>query len=174
MSDQLFVVLRVTLLALVYLVFLRVLRAVWVELRAEGAGAVPAPTPSGLSSRRARPGAMWAPVPTASVAPTAAAPTAVGTIAARLVVVAPASLAGQTFTVEAETTIGRGAGCAVAIDDAHVSKLHARVYLHEGIWLVEDLGSTNGTELDGHLIDAPTPIEVGGRISIGEIVLELA
>ena len=66
-----------------------------------------------------------------------------------------------------------GAGCAVAIDDAHVSKLHARVYPQEGGWLVEDLGSTNGTSLNGTPITAPVPIMVGGQISIGEIVLEL-
>ena len=173
MSDQLFVVLRVCLLALVYLVFLRVLRAVWVELRAEGAGSVPT-TPARVVRRRAaRPNATSTPAPSASPTRAVSAPTSVGTIAARLVVVAPASMAGHTFVVEGETTIGRGAGCAVAIDDAHVSKLHARVYPHEGSWLVEDLGSTNGTELDGEPIVAPTPIAIGGRISIGEIVLEL-
>jgi pSer/pThr/pTyr-binding forkhead associated (FHA) protein len=169
-SDQLFIVLRVCLLALVYLVFLRVLRAVWVELRAEGAepaliGARPAP-----AQRAARPAPVATPAP---VAPTPVAATSSGTIPARLVVAAPAALAGQTFLVEGETTIGRGAGCAVAIDDAHVSKLHARVYPQDGGWLVEDLGSTNGTSLNGTLITAPVPIMVGGQISIGEIVLEL-
>jgi len=92
----------------------------------------------------------------------------------RLVVVAPGALAGQSFLVEGETTIGRGAGCAVSIDDAHVSKLHARVYPLDGTWLVEDLGSTNGTSLNGESISGPTPIVAGGRISIGEIILELA
>lgn len=170
MSDQLFVVLRVCLLALVYLVFLRVLRAVWVELRAEDGKPVTSPPPNTASRPTARP----VPTPTqgAPVA-VASAATAVGTKTARLVVVAPSSWAGHTFTVQGETTIGRGAGCAVALDDSHVSKLHARVFPHEGSWLVEDLGSTNGTVLDGEPISGPTPIAVGGRISIGEIVLEL-
>ena len=168
MSDQLFVVLRVCLLALVYLVFLRVLRAVWVELRAEAAVPVGAGTPSAPKPRpRPTP-------PNAAAAPRSPSPTMVSTGGARLVVIAPGSLAGHSFTLEGETTIGRGAGCGVSIDDAHVSKLHARLTPVDGEWVLEDLGSTNGTVLDGDRIDRPTPIRPGGRITIGEIVLELA
>jgi pSer/pThr/pTyr-binding forkhead associated (FHA) protein len=98
----------------------------------------------------------------------------VSTGGARLVVVAPGSLAGRSFTLDGETTIGRGAGCGVSIDDAHVSKLHARISPAAGGWVLEDLGSTNGTVLDGEPVDRPTPIRPGGRITIGELVLELA
>ena len=104
----------------------------------------------------------------------APAVTMVSTGGGRLVVVAPGSLAGHSFVLDGETTIGRGAGCGVSIDDAHVSKVHARLSPADGGWLVEDLGSTNGTVLDGDLIVGPTPIAPGGRITIGEIVLELA
>jgi len=97
----------------------------------------------------------------------------VSTGGVRLVVVAPASLAGRSFMLDGETTIGRGAGCAVSIDDAHVSKLHARLSPDAGGWLLEDLGSTNGTVLDGEPINGATPIGPGGRITIGELVLEL-
>jgi pSer/pThr/pTyr-binding forkhead associated (FHA) protein len=165
-SDQLFIVLRVCLLALVYLVFLRVLRAVWVELRAESA--VAAGT-ARVSSAAPRPGpARRRPAPAPSPAATTVAS------GARLVIVAPGALAGRTFTLEGETTIGRGAGCGVSIDDAHVSKLHARLSPDRDGWMLEDLGSTNGTVLDGELIHRPTPIRRGGRITIGELVLELA
>lgn len=98
----------------------------------------------------------------------------VSTDASRLMVIAPAGLAGRSFTLAGETTIGRGAGCGVSIDDAHVSKLHARLWPSDGGWLLEDLGSTNGTQLDGTLLTAPAPLGVGSRITIGEIVLELA
>ena len=97
----------------------------------------------------------------------------VSTGGARLVVVAPAALAGRSFMLDGETTIGRGAGCGVSIDDAHVSKLHARLSPDAGGWLLEDLGSTNGTVLDGEPINGATPIGPGGRITIGELVLEL-
>jgi FHA domain len=168
-SDQLFIVLRVCLLALVYLVFFRVLRAVWVELRAEGVPTGAAMTPTVATRRAPRPAPVTAQAPAGGAGSGAA-----GSPPARLVVVAPASLVGLTFGLDGETTIGRGAGCGVAIDDAHVSKLHARVYPHEGTWLVEDLGSTNGTSVDGAPISGPTPLAPGGRISIGEIVMELA
>jgi hypothetical protein len=163
-SDQLFIVLRVCLLALVYLVFLRVLRAVWVELRAEAA----VPAGNAAPARPSRP----APVPSGAPTPTPS-PTMVPTGGARLTVVAPASLAGRSFTLDGETTIGRGAGCGVSIDDAHVSKLHARLAPRDGQWYLEDLGSTNGTVLDGDHLVRPTPIRRGGRITIGDVVLEL-
>jgi pSer/pThr/pTyr-binding forkhead associated (FHA) protein len=174
-SDQLFIVLRVCLLALVYLVFLRVLRAVWVELRAEGAvAAVPAPV-AAMPRPRPAPAPVHSPEPAPeSAPPTAAALTTVGARVARLVIVAPPALAGQTYRVEGETTIGRGVGCAISIDDAHVSKVHARVFADEGAWLIEDLGSTNGTTLDGAAVVAPSPIGPGARIGIGEHVLEFA
>lgn len=181
MSDQLFVVLRVCLLALVYLVFLRVLRAVWVELRAESADA-PAPKKKAAPARRPAPRPEPQPLSAATAAATASAATAsgggtstlIGATPRRLVMVAPAALAGHTYPLDAEITIGRGTGCAVAIDDAHVSKLHARVFPDGNRWLVEDLGSTNGTMLNGDELTRPTPIEPGGRIRIGEIILELA
>jgi pSer/pThr/pTyr-binding forkhead associated (FHA) protein len=164
-SDQLFIVLRVCLLALVYLVFLRVLRAVWVELRAENhapvGSAAPAPAPQAAY-------AGHRPVPTPAVS------TMISTGAARLVVTAPSSLAGHSFALEGETTIGRGAGCGVPIDDAHVSKVHARVSPTADGWTVEDLSSTNGTMVEGEFITRPTPIAPGGRITIGEVILELA
>ncbi|MEZ5247027.1 MAG: FHA domain-containing protein [Acidimicrobiales bacterium] len=169
MSDQLFIVLRVCLLALVYLVFLRVLRAVWVELRAESAVAA-GPAPGSSPAPRPAP-PRRSPAPAPSPAPSA---TTAASGTARLVVVAPGALAGRSFTLEGETTIGRGAGCGVSIDDAHVSKLHARLSPDGGGWTLEDLGSTNGTVLDGEMITRPTPIRRGGRITIGELVLELA
>jgi hypothetical protein len=173
-SDQLFIVLRVCLLALVYLVFLRVLRAVWVELRADGAESA-LPTPRRATRRRAARPAPPRPVPAPTPSPATASSGAVRPPAgaARLVVVAPPSMAGHAFAIDGETTIGRGAGCGVAIDASHVSKLHARLFPRDGSWFVEDLGSTNGTAVDGHPVTMPTPIAAGGRIAIGDIVMEL-
>ena len=156
MSDQLLVVLRVCLLVLVYLVFLRVLRAVWVELRAEAPRRVaePArvPAAAGAGGRR---GPATTPAP-----------------ANRLQIVAPAALAGTSFALDGETTIGRAPGCGIPIDDTHISKLHARVFPANGRWYVEDLGSTNGTRVGGSVIVAAAPVGRGDRIQIGEIVLE--
>ena len=90
MSDQLFIVLRVCLLALVYLVFLRVLRAVWVELRAEAAVPVGASTGSAPDGRA--PSARRPPAPAPSQP---AAATTIPGGAARLVILAPAALAAR-------------------------------------------------------------------------------
>lgn len=76
--------------------------------------------------------------------------------------------------LSAETTLGRASGCGVQIDDARVSKLHARLFLHEGAWYLEDLGSTNGTRLDGEALVGPVRIKRGARIQIAEIELVLA
>ncbi|MDE0702030.1 MAG: FHA domain-containing protein [Acidimicrobiaceae bacterium] len=75
--------------------------------------------------------------------------------------------------LSAETTLGRAPGCGVRIDDVRVSKLHARLFLHEGAWYLEDLGSTNGTQLDGEELVGPTRIKRGARIQITEIELVL-
>jgi len=167
-SDQLFIVLRVCLLALVYLVFLRVLRAVWVELRAETTTPSGSPQPATAAKRPAYAGPPPSARSGSSNETTTAAPGP-----ARLTVIAPGSLAGHSFPLDGETTIGRGAGCGVPIDDAHVSKVHARVTPTENGWAVEDLGSTNGTVVAGEAISRPTPLPQGGRITIGEVILEL-
>ena len=169
MSDQLLIVLRVCLLMLVYLVFLRVLRAVWVELRAE------APR-STASDRRAVPVAASASASGGAVAappgPAPVSTSAKGEVAG-IRVVAPASLTGTSYRLESETTIGRAAGCGIPIDDAHISKLHARVFPSGDRWYVEDLGSTNGTMVNGSAIVAAAPVGPGDRVQVGDVVLEL-
>ena len=64
------------------------------------------------------------------------------------------------------------AGCALVLDD-DASGRHARIFEQEGRWLVEDLGSTNGTFVDNRRITAP-PLELGTTLRIGRTVVELA
>jgi hypothetical protein len=167
MSDQLLDIFRICLLVLVYLTFFRVIRAVVVELRAEvpAAAVTNAPVPVPASGQQVSTNA-----PAASSDPSASSDSGG---AAALVVVAPAVSTGTRFVLEPETTIGRAAGCGVVIDDARVSKLHARVFTSGGAWYVEDLGSTNGTLVDGEPLDALRPLAVGMRIQVGDVVVEL-
>ncbi|MEM9204077.1 MAG: FHA domain-containing protein [Actinomycetota bacterium] len=167
MSDQLLLILRVGLLALVYLTFFRVLRAVWVELRTESRVVVAAPLVVPASNTSP------APVSATATPPAGAAVDGGGLSAARLVVLAPAPLAGTVFDLQTETTIGRAAGCGVMVDDPRVSKLHARLFHSGGRWVVEDLGSTNGTLLNGNVLDLAKNVGPGDRIQVGEHVLEL-
>ena len=56
------------------------------------------------------------------------------------------------YALEGETTIGRGRQCDIRLDDRFLSKLHARIIEEDGEYYLEDLGSSNGTYLNGEEI----------------------
>jgi hypothetical protein len=153
-SEPLLAVLRLCLLALLYLFFLRVLRAVWTEIRpprpavAMAAGAVPAGR-----TRRAR------------EEPSRHGP--------QLRIIEPEELSGRVYDLGEELTVGRAAGCQITLDDTFVSQLHARVFHREGQYLVEDLGSTNGTYLNRQKVTGPMVIRAGDELQIGNTIMEL-
>ena len=70
-------------------------------------------------------------------------------------------------------TIGRSPDADVVIDDPYASEFHARVESNEGGTLVHDLGSTNGTYVNGRRISAPTPAGQGDTVQIGKTILEV-
>ena len=85
----------------------------------------------------------------------------------------PKAARGATFAIGDEITIGRAATCAIVMpDDSFVSQLHARVYREAGSTMIEDLGSTNGTYLNGKRLTTPEQISKGDRVQIGSTVLE--
>src|ERR1700748_1810711 len=75
-------------------------------------------------------------------------------------------LAGQTFDVENEVVIGRE-DTDLTIDDVELSRRHAVVRRHASRLQVEDLGSTNGTYVDGTRIEEPTILGGGAEIQLG-------
>jgi pSer/pThr/pTyr-binding forkhead associated (FHA) protein len=81
-------------------------------------------------------------------------------------------LAGQRIDVTGELVIGR-ADADITIDDADLSRRHAAVRQASGALEVEDLGSTNGTFVDGDRIDGPTRVGGGTEIRLGATVLEV-
>ena len=83
--------------------------------------------------------------------------------------------AGQTFDlIKPIAVIGREAGNDIVIEDPQVSRHHAKLTLQGGSYVVEDLGSTNGTFMDGRRIMTPTPLLIGGRLGLGDtVVLEV-
>jgi pSer/pThr/pTyr-binding forkhead associated (FHA) protein len=87
-------------------------------------------------------------------------------------VVTQGALTGQRLEVEAELVIGRE-GVAVTIDDPELSRRHAAVRPVEGGFEVEDLGSLNGTFVNGRRIEGPTKLSGGDTIKLGQNVLEL-
>ncbi|GAB2777946.1 FHA domain-containing protein FhaB/FipA [Streptomyces sp. NPDC054796] len=90
-------------------------------------------------------------------------------------VVSEGSLTGTTVALQGQTiTLGRAHDSTIVLDDDYASSRHARIYPdRDGQWIVEDLGSTNGTYLERTRLTTPTPIPPGAPIRIGKTVIEL-
>ena len=152
MSEQLLNVFKVCLLIVLYLFFLRVLRAVWAELKEPKAAVVASPA---------------APAPAAPPAP-AKQPSR-----SHLVVIAPDEQRGRSYELLDELTVGRAAGCHIALEDRFVSQLHARMFRRDDQCFIEDLGSTNGTFLNDEKVTSPALLSKSDRVRIGNVVMEL-
>lgn len=171
MPETVLTLLKFCLVAVLYLFFFRVLRAVWAEVK-EPPAPPPPPVPQPQPARAGPPAAarQWAPAPAPALAsapapsPAARPPGAPGAVR----VVKPPPLAGRTFPVDGdELTIGRAPGCAVLLDDPTVSSLHARLTRRGGDVVLDDLGSRNGTLLNGRRLKAPTALSPGDRVGVG-------
>jgi pSer/pThr/pTyr-binding forkhead associated (FHA) protein len=90
-------------------------------------------------------------------------------------VVSEGTLTGTTVALQGQTiTLGRAHDSTIVLDDDYASSRHARIYPdRDGNWIVEDLGSTNGTYLDRARLTVATPIPLGTPIRIGKTVIEL-
>jgi pSer/pThr/pTyr-binding forkhead associated (FHA) protein len=89
-------------------------------------------------------------------------------------IVTEGSLAGTRIGLSgAPILIGRANDSTLVLDDDYASTRHARISQQDGMWIVEDLGSTNGTYLGAHKLAGPTPMEPGVPLRIGRTVLEL-
>jgi pSer/pThr/pTyr-binding forkhead associated (FHA) protein len=159
-SDQLLFVLKLCLLALLYLFFFRVVRAVWAELRTPSPTAGPAVATGAAAAAASGRKERKAQARAAKARP-------------QLVMVEPADQAGRSYALDNEASIGRAAGCQITLDDTYASQIHARVFQRDGQWLVEDLGSTNGTWLNRHKVSGPMVLQRGDRLQIGNTVMEL-
>lgn len=141
-------VLKYAFLALLYLFLFRVVRVVVLELRAP-AGAAAAEVAGETPRKTKRPGA-------------------------RLRVLEPPAQKGDTYPLGDELTVGRGGGCGVVIpDDQFVSTVHARLFRRGDDLIVEDLGSRNGTFVNGEKVVAPTKLRRGDRVQFGQTVAEV-
>ena len=144
MSPQLIRLLTICLLLLIYLFFFRVLRAVWVGVR-------PAREMAPRGTRQ----------PKAALPPSG------------LVVRTPETQRGRRYPLADELTMGRAAGCDVTVDDSYASQIHARVFRRDDNFLLEDLGSTNGTYLNRQNVSTPTVLKAGDQIQVGSTVYEV-
>jgi pSer/pThr/pTyr-binding forkhead associated (FHA) protein len=69
------------------------------------------------------------------------------------------------------TNFGRAEYSDLRLPDPSVSATHAQLQLREGVWSLADLGSTNGTKVDGEPVREETALSPGVTISIGEVLL---
>ncbi|HEX8703558.1 MAG TPA: sigma 54-interacting transcriptional regulator [Myxococcaceae bacterium] len=78
--------------------------------------------------------------------------------------------AGRRFEVVSEVTLGRSPSCEVPVDDDKVSRRHARIFMREGQARLQDLGSRNGTLLNGERVEGEALLLPGDRVQVGETV----
>lgn len=143
-------------IALIFLFFLRVVRAVWVEVRPAG----PRPT---RRERRAQERALRA-----DQRPPRRRKRLL------IEVMEPEDRRGQLFDPDDELTIGRSPGSGIPTSyDAYSSSNHARVFRQGDQLWVEDLGSTNGTYLNSERLTKPVRLGRGDLVQVGSTVLEV-
>ncbi len=152
MPESVLTILKFCFLALLYLFLYRVVRVVVAEMRA------PAPAP---------------PQPVQATAPRSADRAPRGRGSAHLRILEPANRRGEVFTVSDELTVGRGGGCGIVLDDTFVSQVHARVFRRDGDVYVEDLGSRNGTLLNGRPVGNAQRVRRGDKVQFGRTVTEV-
>ena len=85
----------------------------------------------------------------------------------------PRELKGTKLPIRGPIVIGRSPGADIVIADDFVSARHARVSPTRDGAVIEDLGSTNGTVLDGSIISGMAPLAEGSVISLGAVTLKV-
>jgi pSer/pThr/pTyr-binding forkhead associated (FHA) protein len=80
---------------------------------------------------------------------------------------------GATFALAEVNLLGRAGDNTIAIDDPTVSSHHARMSFRSGQWILEDLGSRNGTRVNGMDLDGMLVVTHGDDLQFGEVVLGL-
>jgi pSer/pThr/pTyr-binding forkhead associated (FHA) protein len=128
--------------------------------------------PRASGGRPARPAARGTPSPAKQPKPAKPRTSRRGT--ARHLTVVEGSLAGTDLTLgQSPITIGRSPDCTLVIDDDYASNHHARISPHDNGWVIEDLGSTNGTYVRSTRVNGVVTVPLSTPIRIGKTVLEL-
>lgn len=152
MPESVLTLFKYGFLVLVYLFLWMVVRAALRELRA------PALVATGTGAA--------VPPPPKAAAPAKAFAT--------LRIVAPPAREGELVPVDGEVTVGRGGGCALVVaEDQYASTVHARVYRSGRDLVVEDLGSSNGTFVNGERVDGPVRLRRNDRVQFGQTVCDV-
>lgn len=146
---------KLALLAMLYLFLWRVARVIATDLREPAPAATDQPTPRPAVAQPER------------RSPSRQAPTSI--------VLHPEQGPPQTIGLERTDHLlfGRAPHVDHRLEDDYVSDEHAELVLTDGQWRVRDLGSTNGTYLNGQKVIAPTVIAAGDQVALGKTRLEV-
>lgn len=90
-----------------------------------------------------------------------------------LVVVRSDSQAGKTVPVKGVTVVGRSDDADFVLEDPYASEFHMRLVATDGRLILHDLGSTNGTYVNGRRVTSPLTLSRGDAVQIGKTVLEV-
>ncbi|MEM1250280.1 MAG: FHA domain-containing protein, partial [Acidobacteriota bacterium] len=77
--------------------------------------------------------------------------------------------AGSEFDLKPENTVGRTPGVEILVQDPTISRNHASVVQVAGKWVVTDLGSSNGSEINGQRLTQPMPLSHGDQVRFGTV-----
>lgn len=94
-------------------------------------------------------------------------------VANRVTVVRSDTQAGLSFAVNGATVLGRSDQADVILEDPYASEFHLRLVSQDGALTVSDLGSTNGTYVNGRRITTPTNLRRGDALQVGKTVMEI-
>ena len=86
----------------------------------------------------------------------------------------PKELRGVKINVTGPVVVGRSPGADIVIPASHVSRRHARIFPMGKDLLVEDLGSTNKTRINGYVINNPVAVRDGDVITIGDVEIKVS
>jgi hypothetical protein len=152
MDEPLAVALKFGFLAVLYLFLIWVVRSSARDLARYSGSAAAEPVEAPSPKRRSRPAAQRS-----------------GAGAPRLTVVAAMGHEpGTTFDVGDGAMFGRADGADINVEDPFASSSHARIYDRGGAMYLEDMGSTNGTYLNGRKVQSAEPLGTGDTIRIGD------
>jgi pSer/pThr/pTyr-binding forkhead associated (FHA) protein len=150
---ELLTLLKFALLALLYLFLFQTVRVVATDMRGTRRKAAPPPRPA--------------------VAAPSEPPRKTRKIPRELVVHPPGGSPRVVPLGGRGVVLGRAQGLSLVVEDVYVSDEHAEVMPDDGGWCVRDLGSTNGTFLNGAKVARPTPLAVGDQLRIGKTTIEV-
>ena len=160
--------LKYVVIILLWLLFLRISRAAWVEMRSDTRKSKPDDKQGRVT--RVTPQVLEASLATNRESAARIAGGSHGSQGAKelFLVRMDGDLPGDRFPIGREITLGRSEGCSIKLDDSFVSGIHARVFMEGSELMITDLSSTNGTFVNSQRITKSRMLKVGDTIMVGQ------